>query len=62
MQKEDQGYLGQIFLSNGYISEEDLYLNLSRQLKIPFLRLGTFKNDENLILCSNLISDCGING
>ena len=26
MQKEDQS-LGQIFLSNGYISEEDLYLN-----------------------------------
>ena len=25
IQKEDQGYLGQIFLSNGYISEEDLY-------------------------------------
>ena len=49
MQKEDQGYLGQIFLSNGYISEEDLYLNLSRQLKIPFLRLGTFSNDKNLL-------------
>ena len=40
MQKEDQGYLGQIFLSNGYISEEGI---LREGVKINAIQLSADK-------------------
>ena len=49
IQKKEQGYLGQVFLTNGYIDEKELYKYLSHQLKIPYLQLGYFKNDKSLM-------------
>ena len=49
IQKKEEGYLGQVFLSNGYIDEKELYKYLSHQLKIPYLQLGYFKNDKSLM-------------
>ena len=49
IQKKEEGYLGQVFLSNGYIGEKELYKYLSHQLKIPYLQLGYFKNDKSLM-------------
>ena len=48
-QREKDGYLGQVFLSNGFISEKELYQYLSQQLKIPYLQLGFFQNDKALM-------------
>ena len=42
-QREKDGYLGQVCLSNGFISEKELYQYLSQQLKIPYLQLGFFQ-------------------
>ena len=49
IQKKEEGYLGQVFLTNGYIDEKELYKYLSHQLKIPYLQLGFFKNDKSLM-------------
>ena len=49
IQKKEEGYLGQVFLTNGYIDEKELYKYLSHQLKIPYLQLGYFKNDKSLM-------------
>ena len=49
IQKKEEGYLGQVFLTNGYIDEKELYKYLSYQLKIPYLQLGYFKNDKSLM-------------
>ena len=49
IQKKEEGYLGQVFLTNGYIDEKELYKYLSHQLKIPYLQLGYFKNDTSLM-------------
>ena len=49
IQKKKEGYLGQVFLTNGYIDEKELYKYLSHQLKIPYLQLGYFKNDTSLM-------------
>ena len=49
IQKKEEGYLGQVFLTNGYIDEKELYKYLSQQLKIPYLQLGYFKNDKSLM-------------
>ena len=49
IQKKEEGYLGQVFLTNGYIDEKELYKYLSHQLKIPYLQLGHFKNDKSLM-------------
>ena len=49
IQKKKEGYLGQVFLTNGYIDEKELYKYLSHQLKIPYLQLGYFKNDKSLM-------------
>ena len=49
IQKKEEGYLGQVFLTNGYIEEKELYKYLSHQLKIPYLQLGYFKNDKSLM-------------
>ena len=49
IQKKKEGYLGQVFLTNGYIDEKELYKYLSHQLKIPYLQLGFFKNDKSLM-------------
>ena len=49
IQKKEAGYLGQVFLTNGYIDEKELYKYLSHQLKIPYLQLGYFKNDKSLM-------------
>ena len=48
-QRKKDGYLGQVFLSNGLISEKELYQYLSQQLKIPYLQLGFFQNDKALM-------------
>ena len=48
-QKKKPGYLGQIFVSNGYLSEKELYFYLSQQFKVPFLSLGYFKIDKSLM-------------
>ena len=48
-QKKNPGYLGQIFISNGYLSEKELYFYLSHQFKVPFLSLGYFKIDKSLM-------------
>jgi len=49
IQKKEDGYLGQVFLSNGYIEEKELYRYLSQQLKIPYLQLGYFQHDKSLM-------------
>jgi len=49
IQKKEEGYLGQVFLTNGYIDEKELYKYLSHQLKIPYLQLGYFQNDKSLM-------------
>jgi len=49
IQRKKEGYLGQVFLTNGYIDEKELYKYLSHQLKIPYLQLGYFKNDKSLM-------------
>ena len=49
IQKKEEGYLGQVFLTNGYIDEKELYKYLSHQLKIPYLQLGYFKSDKSLM-------------
>lgn len=49
IQRKKEGYLGQVFLTNGYIDEKELYKYLSHQLKIPYLQLGFFKNDKSLM-------------
>ena len=49
IQRKKEGYLGQVFLTNGYIDEKELYKYLSHQLKIPYLQLGYFKNDTSLM-------------
>ena len=49
IQKKEEGYLGQVFLTNGYIDEKELYNYLSHQLKIPYLQLGYFQNDKSLM-------------
>ena len=49
IQKKEEGYLGQVFLTNGYIDEKELYKYLSHQLKIPYLQLGYFENDKSLM-------------
>ena len=49
IQKKEEGYLGHVFLSNGYIQEKELYRYLSQQLKIPYLQLGYFQNDKSLM-------------
>ena len=48
-QKKKPGYLGQIFISNGFLSEKELYFYLSQQFKVPFLSLGYFKIDKSLM-------------
>ncbi len=48
-QKEKKGYLGQVFLSNGYIKEKELYQYISQQLRIPYLQLGYFEFDKSLM-------------
>ncbi len=48
-QKKNPGYLGQIFISNGFLSEKELYFYLSQQFKVPFLSLGYFKIDKSLM-------------
>ena len=48
-QKNNPGYIGQVFLSNGYLKEKELYSYLSKQFKVPFLSLGYFKIDKSLM-------------
>ena len=49
IQKEKEGYLGQVIIDRGYVKENELYSFLSHQLKVPYLRLGYFENDKSLI-------------
>ena len=50
IQKEKEGYLGQVIVDRGYVEENELYSFLSHQLKVPYLRLGYFATDKSLII------------
>ena len=43
IQKKEEGYLGQVFLTNGYIDEKELYKYLSHQLKNTLFTIRVFQ-------------------
>ena len=48
-QTENGGYLGKAITELQFLTNEELMPYLSRQLKVPFLKLGYFTIDEDLI-------------
>jgi len=48
-QTENGGYLGKAITELQFLTNEELMPYLSRQLKVPYLKLGYFTIDENLI-------------
>lgn len=42
IQKKQGGLLGEILVSRGWIKEEELLMGLSKQLGLPFIRLGSY--------------------
>ena len=42
IQKKQGGLVGEILLSQGWIKEEELLMGLSKQLSLPFIRLGSY--------------------
>ena len=49
LQNEKGGYIGQALVESNYLSSDELMPYLSRQLKVPYLKLGYYSIDEELI-------------
>ena len=49
LQTENGGYLGKAITDLQFLTNEELMPYLSRQLKVPYLKLGYFTIDEDLI-------------
>ena len=48
-QREKDGYIGETFVELGYIEPKELNNYISHQLKIPFLQLGYYEIDKELM-------------
>ena len=48
-QREKDGYIGETFVELGYIKPRELNNYISHQLKIPFLQLGYYEIDKELM-------------
>jgi MSHA biogenesis protein MshE len=48
-QKRSGRKLGQAFVDNGFVSEEDICVALSKQFKIPYVNLKTFHLDSDAV-------------
>lgn len=49
LQKQEGGLVGEILVRKGAISEEQLMEGLSKQLSIPFIRLGSYNVNRNAL-------------
>ncbi len=48
LQNEKGGYIGQALVESNYLSSDELMPYLSRQLKVPYLKLGYYSIDEGV--------------
>ena len=48
-QKENDGYIGQIFIKKGFLDQRELNNYISYQLKIPHVQLRYFQADKSLM-------------
>jgi len=49
IQKKEGGLIGGILVRQGWVSEENLVTALSKQLSIPFIRLGNYHVNRNAL-------------
>lgn len=49
VQKKDGGLIGRILVRMGLITEEDLVFALSKQLSIPYIRLGNYSVNRDAL-------------
>ena len=46
---EEGGYIGEALTKMDYIDTDELMPYLSRQMKVPYLKLGYYQIDEDLV-------------
>ena len=49
IQKKQGGLLGEILMSHGWLKEEKLLMGLSKQLSLPFIRLGSYNLNRDAL-------------
>ena len=49
LQNEKGGYIGEALINLEFINSDELMPYLSRQMKVPYIKLGYYEIDENLI-------------